>query len=842
MTRPTTIRLLDEATAWPIRRPKSAVAAAFAVLLLAVSGLLQVRIDPDVEGMLGGEAGQTYSELSRVFGWRERAFVLIESKKGRATGELVAAAEHLRGLLLQTPDCEAVEFGPPQADRAAGTIAFPHGLLLLQNLDAVRDILTTEGMRRRIERQIQRVSLPGFGNGEEILARDPLGIEEELGRRMESLRGGYRFAPTSPYFIDEDGRALLVVVRGRYDPVEAKSAMAPERFAATLETALDKARQRAPGLTFRGTGAAFVSAETTGIIRADLTWSLTASILLAAVLLAIGLGLGARTVLLLCLPTLWGSTVGAGLFAWLAGTVSGLSFACAAILVGLGIDFTIHVTTAALRERGRGRGALSATVRALRETRGRLALAAATSTAAFLAFLTSDAAFLRDMGLLTAIGLAACLVAPFLLLPAILLPFLKGKSVARATDPVPFRAMRGLAQAVSSRPKVTLALVAAATTAGAAVTFLRPPRIEDDLRNLHNAASPALRTQEDMSRLFEGSFEPVLLLVDGADEGDIIARCACIESAAVPLLDTGRLVALTSIADVVPSAHAQAATLRVLSEHDPAAVRARLRAVLDEFGFALEGGAFASYLDGFERAVGLRKPIDPSDLVAGNAAYAPLVERFVRSDRDRAYGLLVAQPAIDLWRGEDRRQLVDGLRGAAACAAPHAGLTGMLPTAVESADLVVGNFGRIAGLTLAAVVLVIALCFRAVRTTILVLVPASFGVLVSAVALSLCDVAVNIMNLGVLPMVLALGIDDGIHIVAHARSRRGQRSMDDVLESTGSGILLTSLTTMVTFGSLALSRSRGLASVGLVSFVGIGACLFASVVVLPCLLNRSAPR
>ena len=56
------------------------------------------------------------------------------------------------------------------------------------------------------------------------------------------------------------------------------------------------------------------------------------------------------------------------------------------------------------------------------------------------------------------------------------------------------------------------------------------------------------------------------------------------------------------------------------------------------------------------------------------------------------------------------------------------------------------------------------------------------------------------------------------------------------------GVLLTSVTTMVTFGSLALSENRGLASVGLLSAIGIGACLIASVVVLPALLQLSRGR
>ena len=56
------------------------------------------------------------------------------------------------------------------------------------------------------------------------------------------------------------------------------------------------------------------------------------------------------------------------------------------------------------------------------------------------------------------------------------------------------------------------------------------------------------------------------------------------------------------------------------------------------------------------------------------------------------------------------------------------------------------------------------------------------------------------------------------------------------LAHTGRAILVASLTTMVGFGSLAFASHRGMASLGTLLFLGVGACLVAAVVVLPNLL------
>ena len=57
------------------------------------------------------------------------------------------------------------------------------------------------------------------------------------------------------------------------------------------------------------------------------------------------------------------------------------------------------------------------------------------------------------------------------------------------------------------------------------------------------------------------------------------------------------------------------------------------------------------------------------------------------------------------------------------------------------------------------------------------------------------------------------------------------------MSTTGRALVLTSLTTLVGFGSITLSHYPGLKSMGYVAVIGISACLLASIIVLPAIFS-----
>ena len=76
----------------------------------------------------------------------------------------------------------------------------------------------------------------------------------------------------------------------------------------------------------------------------------------------------------------------------------------------------------------------------------------------------------------------------------------------------------------------------------------------------------------------------------------------------------------------------------------------------------------------------------------------------------------------------------------------------------------------------------------------------------------------------------------------HRFTYHGHSDMQDAMRVTGLGVILSALTTLEGFGTLALSVNRGIASVGLIALVGILACLLAALFTLPATLQISSAQ
>jgi hypothetical protein len=76
----------------------------------------------------------------------------------------------------------------------------------------------------------------------------------------------------------------------------------------------------------------------------------------------------------------------------------------------------------------------------------------------------------------------------------------------------------------------------------------------------------------------------------------------------------------------------------------------------------------------------------------------------------------------------------------------------------------------------------------------------------------------------------------------HRFIQEGKGGLGRAVTSVGRAMLMTSLTTMIGFGSLMLYLMRGMASLGLVLFVGVGTCLVVTFTLLPALAKLFEDR
>jgi hopanoid biosynthesis associated RND transporter like protein HpnN len=136
-----------------------------------------------------------------------------------------------------------------------------------------------------------------------------------------------------------------------------------------------------------------------------------------------------------------------------------------------------------------------------------------------------------------------------------------------------------------------------------------------------------------------------------------------------------------------------------------------------------------------------------------------------------------------------------------------------------------------------AIAVLLWLLWRRLTEMTLVLAPVLLAAVLTGASMVLLDIPFNFTNVVVLPLLLGIGVDSGIHLVHRSRSV----GAGSLLETpTARAVFFSALTTIASFGSLALSGHRGVASLGTLLVCGMVITLACNLLVLPALIALRA--
>ena len=126
--------------------------------------------------------------------------------------------------------------------------------------------------------------------------------------------------------------------------------------------------------------------------------------------------------------------------------------------------------------------------------------------------------------------------------------------------------------------------------------------------------------------------------------------------------------------------------------------------------------------------------------------------------------------------------------------------------------------------------------WRSLRDVALVLAPLLLGGVVTVATMAVLGLRFNFANVIVLPLLLGIGVDSGIHLVHRAKMRL---SSEDLLlgTTTARAVFYSALTTVVSFGTLAFSSHRGVASLGILLTAGMTYVVLCNLITLPALIE-----
>ena len=190
--------------------------------------------------------------------------------------------------------------------------------------------------------------------------------------------------------------------------------------------------------------------------------------------------------------------------------------------------------------------------------------------------------------------------------------------------------------------------------------------------------------------------------------------------------------------------------------------------------------------------------------------------------------LLQIFPKRDVWQRANQEKFVADLRKVD----PNA--TGTPVQLYEYETLLKNSYVQAAWYSLAAIAVLVFFHFRSLGSVILSLLPVGIGTLWLAGLMGWFGIPFNLANIMTLPLVIGIGVTNGIHILNRFAE---ERTPNILARSTGKAVLVSGLTAIAGFGSLILAKHRGIHSLGCVMAIGIAMCMIAGLTFLPALLN-----
>jgi len=136
---------------------------------------------------------------------------------------------------------------------------------------------------------------------------------------------------------------------------------------------------------------------------------------------------------------------------------------------------------------------------------------------------------------------------------------------------------------------------------------------------------------------------------------------------------------------------------------------------------------------------------------------------------------------------------------------------------------------------LVVVVLILSITFRNVKDVILAMLPVVVGTVLAFGLYFRLGLMYNTLTGAVVPVIIGLGVDDGIHVVERLRRYKDRTSANihEAVEGVGRGIFLTTATTVISFIGLLFTNHPGMESIAYFMLMGVPLCFVASVTVLP---------
>jgi predicted RND superfamily exporter protein len=656
----------------------------------------------------------------------------------------------------------------------------------------------------------------------------------------------------------------------------------------TIKTIRKTVQSEFPDLKIGYTGDIAVQGDEQDALSIDMTVPAYVALFLILILFIFSFK-QIRAILFVIIALVIGIIFSFGVLGIAIGVVNMLTAMMSVLLIGLGVDYGIQVIANFNTYRADGLGPQEAIINTFKKAGLGIMLAALTTAIGFFVLAGSGTKAFAQFGIVMGIGIIMCLISMLFILPSLLLWFGKKKGFEKTRIPkINFDFLASIGKTIYKHKWTTL-IISLVLTAGFLLTAFFLNEYDYDIMNLEPQDMHSIVQYRKLMEKYDinpftsmyiaESIEEARELTEKLEEEKLVAEVSSISQLIPPAdeLDE-RLDAVREIKDMPKryrdftftgsNIEAFIEQLDRLEDNviemgqlsvaglgeDNKIVRKRNEMIREILG--AEVGKPGTEV--FQKLISLTKEdttLYAERLTVLDAYFAEEMDRLITEmtnipldttqddilaalpeeyekaffDKSGTKNLITIYPGQKLY---ENLKNMERFNDRMAKVSPK--ITGTTQIAIEWMKEFNEATPKAALLIFIAVLLFIILTFRSIRYTIFASIPLVVGMVWMLGSYPLFGLKFNMVNVLVLPLIIGMGIDFGIHI---AHRYMMEEDIETTYRFTGKGVFLSALTTMIGFGSLGFIGSfPSVSSMGTILFFGITSCLLTTLIILPALL------
>jgi uncharacterized protein len=822
--------------------PGLVIALSLVATLLLYANIHNLRTGTDLTDLFGDRDPQwrAASQIGKELGYGNQLFVVIDApaEGTDVTGQMEEMADRLTADMQASGLFLDARCGL-QDEELLKMVRF-----FTWNFPSFARPEQTEDLKRRLDpqqidqivrRSATELVTPFSSLGTNYFVADPLGLLEAEERNSQGFSQFANFDlnwGSGNRFFSKDHKALLIIAEPRQSAMDYKFAEQVMRWTREHIQSMTTAD---PDLRDSGvraiTAGAYLYAEQehqlieTNIRRISLI-SIVGNLLLCLLIYPT-----IPLLLLSLLPAGLGIVWTTGVASFYPGEVNLISLSFIAILAGLGDDQVVHFFNRVPQEWAKGGTLNDAVLRTFETTGLSVVLCIVTAATATASLATSSFKGLAEFGFILTVGMFMMMCHTLLTVPALMQLWWR-VSKPRAPQTITFRLLPWIARKsvdfVGRHARLVVGLGCGMFLLSLA--FLPAIKLEKHFE-IAGADNPAVAAQNLLSARFGIEGSPNVLLIAGGEQ-EVLGRAEELTTGLEAYRRRGVIKSMFSPTTLLPSARTQNERASSLAGVNLAASARALEDSLHENGFRTE--PIQPFIDRLRQlGQGPGRDSDPITLETaakvlppgllgnsfrktGGGSYVAAIT-FYGTDPDAVE--VVPESVIESWRNQF-------------------GPFVEFSFDKMNRDLqrqVLHDSSRALVWTLAGILLIVYLCFRNLRVSLIVLIPIVFGIVTTFGLLLLVRHHFSFMSITAIPLIIGIGIDNGIHLVR--RYQENERNEILVIaKASGAALIQSNLTTIVGFGALMTSSFAPLVEMGLVTSLGVALALAGGLLLIPAVI------